>query len=791
MIVFGRNGHGKSSITDAWEWFHNEKIARLAKEGAGAAAFPHRHAQANAGECYVEVEFADEGLGTTRLTFDHKRITKPRATGNLANFRALAPHPCHLRYDDLTRFVYLPKAEQHDTLAQLMGFTPQVEFQKMLRRALRQLGEKVEVRRQNVVRFQAELETLLGDNDISEPAVLEKLNSRIRGRGIPEASSFGDIRSAQFALQAQVKNDPRAQELADLGGLRRCLESSTFPVEVSDELKVYANEVETFKQGARATLDLLLVNLYELGQEVLESRIAQDQQLDRCPLCGNHFEGDLREHISSELAALRELKAARDSLEAQRNGILALLNPAAAVAEVLRSGLQDVQAVTEKTGTAEVLRVAQQVDGQVRALLSSLMLSPEQLHTDTASEIRTAGAKFAQNTDNFELLRQAALVRVTSLETTLTDDAHRTQLVSDYDIVTSVLGVWDKLRVASAGLERIDRVHSAFDTVVENFIVSSIADVQGRFDLISADVDRYFGILEARTDGLAHPTLRLLADQDRAVMLEIEFRGEPISPAYKYLSESQLNSFGLSLFLASARRFNGSFRFLLLDDIVNSFDGYKRPQVIKLLKTEFHDFQLLLLTHDEVWAEQLFKAFPDWVRKRFTRFEAGTGPVMGDGLSDLEKIEGDLHDDEPVRAGQLMGPLMERELQALCEAFEVLVTYNRRNEYTLTPLLSRFKERVKDKLENTHPLYAAVAALENDMAFRNFCAHWKEPSTPISTPEMMEVVEKWKAIVELVRCKEAACSEYAEYDGTGFKCGCGALTLSRSRPTRNASLKST
>jgi len=81
MVIYGRNGTGKSSITDAWEWFHTEKIGHLAREGAGPSSFPHRNAKA--GETFVEVQFEDDELGTVRLNFDHSRITMPVPEGDV------------------------------------------------------------------------------------------------------------------------------------------------------------------------------------------------------------------------------------------------------------------------------------------------------------------------------------------------------------------------------------------------------------------------------------------------------------------------------------------------------------------------------------------------------------------------------------------------------------------------------------------------------------------------------------------------------------------------------------
>jgi len=67
-------------------------------------------------------------------------------------------------------------------------------------------------------------------------------------------------------------------------------------------------------------------------------------------------------------------------------------------------------------------------------------------------------------------------------------------------------------------------------------------------------------------------------DTDRSVVLEIGFYGKPVSHAYKYLSESQLNRLRTGRILASTTEFNKDFPFLILDDIVNSCDVEKRTR---------------------------------------------------------------------------------------------------------------------------------------------------------------------------------------------------------------------
>ncbi|MGH7766225.1 MAG: AAA family ATPase, partial [Candidatus Binatia bacterium] len=131
-ILYGANGTGKSSFTDAWEWLITGKIGHLAREGAEDGAYPHIHAKPET--TYVDVEFSDPAIGRAGLLFNNKRVTMPTPRGNLDAVRKFVTHPCHLRYADLTRFVMYRKSERYDALAALMGFVPQMEYQKTLRR---------------------------------------------------------------------------------------------------------------------------------------------------------------------------------------------------------------------------------------------------------------------------------------------------------------------------------------------------------------------------------------------------------------------------------------------------------------------------------------------------------------------------------------------------------------------------------------------------------------------------------------------------------------------------------
>ena len=157
------------------------------------------------------------------------------------------------------------------------------------------------------------------------------------------------------------------------------------------------------------------------------------------------------------------------------------------------------------------------------------------------------------------------------------------------------------------------------------------------------------------------------------------------------------------------------------------------------------------------------------------RYDVTTGPIMQDGLCDLEKVEKDLDDDQPSRAGQLLGPMLERELQELCEAFEASVAYNRRNEYTLKPLLTRLIARVKEKLKTAHRAVESARRSRCKLGIPELLCSLEKSSKPLNYPEVREVLRIWKDIIAMVKCPEEKCTGYAKYDKDTFVCSCKKL----------------
>ena len=165
----------------------------------------------------------------------------------------------------------------------------------------------------------------------------------------------------------------------------------------------------------------------------------------------------------------------------------------------------------------------------------------------------------------------------------------------------------------------------------------------------------------------------------KGVELAIEFHGSHQRPPHGVLSESHLNSLAIALFLAMAESFNEQIGFLVLDDVINSFDVEHRGRLAELLADGFSEWQLIVLTHDQQFFEHLSRRAPSWRRLEFTSWSHESGPrttqyettdILRNARERLER--GDVHD-AAARARRAL----EELLQEVCEALWAPLPFRR------------------------------------------------------------------------------------------------------------------
>jgi DNA repair exonuclease SbcCD ATPase subunit len=622
LLIYGRNGTGKSSIADAWEWLTSGKVQHLAREGAAEASYPHKAAM-TPGETYVTAHFTDPRFTEVKLEFDFARKSQPKPSSNLTALRQELRHPSHLRYADLTRFVLMTKGERFDELAGLMGFASQMQYLKSLRRVEAQVKAAVEQAKSAVMETTAQLRLQFGQG-ATLPQSIAHMAERCKEHGYPPSEqSLEAVRVASSELSGAIAADPTLIKLGLIQPIqiaaRVSLISSSLAAHVSTYRQVLGSMKVEQAQQAHAQHQ---VSLFEAAQALL--KVTEDAS--NCPICKRPFEGDLLEHVSGELARLRHIQQLRTELSSakarlnQAMGLLPsqLLSPISADS-LLQLGLDGDEWKNLKDAVSET----ESAISVVRAILQreTTTITDEDILDAQSAESQTIQSCLA-----LTAAQDAFAAIVDTKAASLKQSKAQEKRVSDAKFVANGLNLIDELfkrRMVNAAW---DSVLSEFQPAVDDFSQKSVESVGERFEEISAKVKSLFALLEKDTEGIGEPKLKLVPTQDRAVVLEVMFHGETISPAYKYLSESQLNSFGLAVFIASALHFNEQCGVMILDDIVNSFDAHKRPRLVQLIKEHLANHQVILLTHDRLFQDQVLNSFPNWNRLDFFAYSFNSGP---------------------------------------------------------------------------------------------------------------------------------------------------------------------
>jgi hypothetical protein len=269
-------------------------------------------------------------------------------------------------------------------------------------------------------------------------------------------------------------------------------------------------------------------------------------------------------------------------------------------------------------------------------------------------------------------------------------------------------------------------------------------------------------------------------DELNGITIEYKYNGNWVSPPQKYFSESHLNCFGLSFFLASVDAFKGKIKVIFLDDVISSFDSNHRKRFAELIFEKFSKYQIILLTHEEDW----FTNFVSPLAKKKSwlindiKWTEDKGTHLEEEPSDLkERIEKNLAESNIADLGNPIRKYLEFSLKEIAFNIEAKVSfnYNGTNEHRMPhELITRIKSEIKicsPELKNQFPLIDKILA----SLILNNLSH---EST--FNPKIGDLKAFWADILELEKifiCEQAGCNRpmisLKNYDTVAKKIRCG------------------
>lgn len=767
-LIYGRNGTGKSSIVDAWEWLLNSSIENLKRDGVSSSDFPHKASGGN--NSYISVDFQHTLINSSTATFNPKKITVPTITGEYNEFKALSKYPNYLRYTDLNEFICNKRnAERYEYIAKFFG----LEKFSLLQDTLKTSINKQTLNLQNLQSaFDASSNTInaiTGLTTVDEATVVKFINTIAAKHKIPVITTFKEAETVKTALQKIVQKNPVTKELTEWKAFQ-IRQNSFYPITTAKANCIALEKLFTdLKQNEESIKQLILSSLYAESIEI----ISKLEDKSKCPVCDETFNGDLLEHITAKHNSLAALTKKKTEFDAKKS-----------LQEKQFEGISRKISAIEAESSSVVLVAFQTffddlttINSTLPTIIATLKKQLKDLTTLLISN-DTAIGKIDTIISNEVASKKIVADKIAALSK---DETTKT-LAQDY---TNISNIIDNFKNHSINKEKVAYLKSITDNLqvfFNNLTTYIQTEIQNTFTTISADVVDFFNVLENSNPDIKNPALKLVTDKDKAVELEIEFVTKKVTPAFKVLSESQVNSFGLAIFLASVKHFNTGFKFFILDDVVNSFDSFKRPRVAKLIASKFSDFQVLMITHDQIFFDTVQRNFPEWQRYKFTAWDYATGPKCKPSKNYLEEIQSYIDDDNPITAGQTLGKYLEWIFGILCENTQTPIPYRVENVYTLSdyynPLAKRFRDKLK--LPNTqHKLFGLLDEFETGTIFRNYCVHWKNEANQFTTEEIDAIFKKWIEIEEIIFC--TSCKSFVHHEKINsieyMRCDCGTTNL--------------
>ncbi len=776
-LIYGRNGTGKSSMVDAWEWLHNFYIENLSREGVLLTDLPHK---ASGGiNSYISVDFQHTSINNATATFNPRKITTPTTTGEYNEFRALSTYPNYLRYTDLNDFICKKrKAARYEYIAKYFGLEKFSLLQDTLQSSLNKQSINLQKLKTDFETSNNAINMITGLTTVDETTAVKFINTIAAKHKITIITSFNQAEKVKTALQKIVQKNPVTKELTEWKAFQ-LRQNQFYPITTAKANCGALEELFTdLKQNEENIKQLILSSLYEQSIEV----ITKLEEKTMCPVCDETFDGDLLQHITDKhnsLAALNKRKIEFESkktlLEKQFEGISRKIaaieaESSSVILSVFQTFFNDLSTITSSLPT----------------LITTLKIPLKDLATLLISN-ETAIAKIETIISDEVASKKLVADKIAVLSR---DETTKT-LAQDYTNLSNIIDNFKSHSINKAKVTYLEDITDNLQTFFNSLTTYIQTEIQNTFTVISADVVDYFNVLENSNPDIKNPALKLITGKDKAVELEIEFASEKITPAFKFLSESQVNSFGLAFFLAAVKRFNKDFKFFILDDVVNSFDSFKRPRVAKLIASKFSEFQVLMITHDQIFFDTVQRKFPEWQRYKFTSWDYSTGPKFKPSKNYLEEIKAYLEEDNPITAGQTLGKYLEWIFGILCQNMETPIPYRVENVYTLSdyynPLAKRFRDKIKlpNKQNN---LFELLDEFETGTIFRNYCVHWKNEATQFTSEEIEAIFKKWIEIEEVIFC--TSCKSFVHYQNISktnyVRCECGTVNLLDEKHFNNA-----
>lgn len=650
-MIFGENGNGKSTITDSLVCLCTDEHGSLDDKSSIDKSF------------YTSIARQPQDVKVTLSTSaGNFQASLSSAKVFLKNPTSGLPLVRHLRRSQITQFIEAEPNKRYEHIHDFIDVGNVFKCEDTLRKLQRDTQAEQDIA----------ISTLTNASNTLEQAWIKE------GRQLANWEAWAKQESEKDIAEEEKKY----RNLQDVTGKWKSIVETNNKLSADNaalDLAIEAKEAAEQKmQEAQAGDENVNIDLLSLLQSAKKFISAKDK-VESCPVCDNTVErdsllGSLSEKIDS-MKAFNDLVAAVDG--ASKN-------------------------VTTKQGivTATIDLLIKKVEG----LEASLSKIPGQPFTDLATKVN-----FIKSSDE-KIKRLQDFDKVFSdLDKEFESQSKQAEAINtaivQHNLITGQYKAILDARKKSENTEKI------LDAVKKSLLVVETARkdfVQSELDSISSEVDALYQKLHPN-ENLGGVSLTLKKNVKQSLELSADFHGKTgITPQSAY-SESHLDTMGICVFLALAKKYGSTNSILILDDVVMSVDETHLDRFIDLLHNEADAFaHIIITTHYRPWRDRYRNNRAPQGKVHFVelgRWSLTNGIRLQNSKAALDELRHALTDTtgfDRQKIASISGIILENMLDFLTVLFESRVPRKPKNDYQLRELLDSFSKKLLPVLKVEH-----------------------------------------------------------------------------------------
>lgn len=687
LVLLGPNGAGKSSVVDALDFLLTGSVQRLTGEGAGELSLAEhgRNLLAAPNESWVQATFAvqeSSGIREVKVTRNVSEPGKlawegkpsPKLEAVFARFAASKHHLLARR--SIVRYILAAPKSRLEQISALMQLDEIEELRLEFQGAAKRGREDLKAQKAKVSLYERNLLSCVA------PAARDPEDLLARTNACRAALGAGPIAEL---LPALIRDDVKAPgvhvahplQSAHVKGLLASLQARLF------EQAALAARVRTSVEEVRALRADREAIVAHKAREIVS--LGLDQATDEvCPLCLTPWDlEELKALLRSRLAASEEAS----------ERVRSLIESQSALATELEMLCSDIDSLATVLGPIDDPR-ASALRSYSRDLRSaSAVVLPDPLSTDAPSSKELDAFGIA-------LLAVGAAVKSLVVEAAgLPPLEGVVQAWTDLDAIERGVAV---LEAARAELPATERLADALTAAEKSFAAARDEVLSSAYAQISGRLEKLYIAIHEKGDGAEDRFSAVLAPERAGLRFEVDFYGKGRYPPSALHSEGHQDTLGICLFLALAEHVaGGSLPLILLDDVLMSVDAEHRRAVAELLKNELPSTQLIITTHDRVWARQLRSVgVGKPVELRTTSLEDGARSST-ESTDPIASARARLAEGNVAAAAHALRRGLEARFQDLCESLGGKVRFKSNGDYDFGDFRDGVKERFASLIDET------------------------------------------------------------------------------------------